>query len=151
MPSGVDDVVFDMAVNNGVVGAAKCAQIVAGKLTGKPITIDGHIGAISIDLIDDCDSAAFINAFCDKRLKTDAGFFNWKTFGKAWTNRVNGNKSLGITGVRTQGLSLIANDNRLADVAKPKMPETVLCVQAAPAQSWVDWLISLIANLFRRH
>jgi lysozyme family protein len=143
LPSGVDNAIFDMAVNNGVVGAAKAAQRVAGKITGKLIAIDGHIGAITTDLIDDCDPAAFIDAFCDERLRIDSGFFNWSSFGRAWTSRVNGNAKLKIDGVRSQSKMLVSVQPR---PVKPQMP-----LQAAHADTFISRCLHSLANLFKRH
>jgi lysozyme family protein len=142
MPSGMDNVIFDMGVNNGVVGAAKAAQRVANALLKKNIAVDGHIGPISCDVIDDCPEVAFIDAFCDERLRVDRGFFNWFKFGRAWTNRVNGNKSLRIGAVRDQSKSLI---DPIAKVQKPQMPApTIIRV------SFYERLVSFLANYFRR-
>jgi lysozyme family protein len=142
LPDGVENAIFDMAVNNGVVGAAKAAQRVTNKLVGAGLAVDGHIGPITCDAIDDCPEVAFINAFCDERLRVDSGFFNWKSFGKAWTNRVNGNAKLKIVGVRTQSLSLVTPDVR---PVKVPMPAPVV----ADATIY-NRATSAIANLFRR-
>lgn len=142
LPSGVDNAIFDMAVNNGVVGAAKAAQRVAGKLTGKAIAVDGHIGPITCDLIDDCEPAAFIDAFCDERLRIDRGFFNWGIFGRAWTNRVNGNAKLKISGVRVQSKSLV---EERAAVQKPQIP-----VHTSYADTFISRCLHSLANLFKR-
>ncbi len=142
LPSGVDNAIFDMGVNNGVVGAAKAAQRVANKLLGKSISVDGHLGPISCDVIDDCPEHDFIDAFCDERLRVDRGFFNWFKFGKAWTNRVNGNKSLKIGSVRDQSKSLISP---VAKAVKQQMP-----IQDSIHVSFYERLVSFLANYFRR-
>jgi lysozyme family protein len=142
LPSGIDNVVFDMGVNNGVVGAAKAAQRVANKLTGRGLAVDGHLGPQSTDVIDDCPEVAFIDAFCDERLRVDAGFFNWGTFGRAWTNRVNGNTKLGIIGVRNESKSLISVSIK---AMKPPMP-----VQVAIADTFVSRCLHSLANLYKR-
>jgi len=143
LPSGIDNVVFDMGVNNGIVGAAKVAQRVSNKIAGKTISCDGHLGPISCDVIDDCPESEFIDAFCDERLRVDSGFFNWFKFGRAWTNRVNGNDKLGIAPVRGQSKSLITH---VAKVAKPQMP-----VQQDIHVSFFERLVSYLANYFTRH
>ena len=142
LPSGVDNAIFDMAVNNGVAGAAKAAQRVANKLTGKKIAVDGHLGPISCDVIDDCEPSAFIDAFCDERLRVDRTFWNWGTFGRAWTNRVNGNSKLKITGVRTQSKSLVASR---ATTQKPPVP-----IQAVISDTFISRCQSSLANLFKQ-
>jgi lysozyme family protein len=142
LPSGMDNAIFDMGVNNGVVGAAKAAQRVANKLLGKSIVVDGHLGPISCDVIDDCPEVAFIDAFCDERLRVDSGFFNWFKFGRSWTNRVNGNKALKIGSVRDQSKSLITP---VAKAVKPQMP-----IQANIQVSFYERLVSYLANYFAR-
>jgi lysozyme family protein len=142
LPSGVDNAIFDMAVNNGVTGAIRAAQRVANKLVGKNIPIDGHMGPITTDVIDDCNRQAFIDAFCDERLRVDSGFFNWGTFGRAWTNRVNGNPRLRIEGVREQSQSL---DKVLSVTPKPAMP-----IQPVYTSNIFASIISLLAKLFHR-
>lgn len=142
LPSGVDNAIFDMGVNNGVVGAAKAAQRVANKLMGKDIAVDGHIGPISCDVIDDCEPHAFINAFCDERLRVDSGFFNWGTFGRSWTNRVNGNPKLRITGVREQSKAMAVTP---VNTSKPQMP-----IQPVYTSSIFARATSLLARIFNR-
>jgi lysozyme family protein len=142
LPGGIDNAIFDMAVNNGVVGASKAAQRVANKLMGAKLSIDGHIGPISCDVIDDCEPHVFIDAFCDERLRVDSGFFNWGTFGRAWTNRVNGNSKLRITGVREQSKLMAVLP---ANTAKPPMP-----IQPVYTSSIFAGITSLLAKLFHR-
>lgn len=148
LSSGVDYCIFDMAVNNGVVGAAKCAQTVCSKLSGRPVAVDGHVGPITLDTIDDCDPIAFIDAFCNQRLKIDSGFFNWRKFGRAWTNRVNGNKSLGISAVRDQSKTLALASPVTAPAVKPAMP--VQPVSTNKFSNLIQFFASLLAKLFKR-
>jgi lysozyme family protein len=144
LPSGIDNVIFDMAVNNGVVGAAKAAQRVANKLTGKSIAVDGHLGPISCDVIDDCHEVAFIDAFCDERLRVDRTFWNWGPNGLGWTNRVNGNPrdKHNLLGVRGESKSII---DPVAKNPKPQVP-----AQAIEHVSFYERLVSFLANYFRR-
>jgi|WetSurMetagenome_2_1015567.scaffolds.fasta_scaffold00947_28 lysozyme family protein len=142
LPAGIENAIFDMGVNNGVVGAARAAQRVANKLTGRALDVDGHLGPQSCDVIDDCDPAAFIDSFCDERLRVDSGFFNWKTFGRAWTNRVNGNPKLKITGVRVQSKTLVSNTPR---PIKAQIP-----TQVVYANTFISRCLHSLANLFKR-
>lgn len=147
LASGVDNCIFDMGVNNGVTGAAKCAQLVVNSCGLSSVVVDGHIGPVTLDAIDDIDPTLFIDSFCDLRLKTDSGFLNWKTFGRAWTNRVNGNTKLGIAPVRGQSKSLI-DPPILPAAVKAVMP-----TQAVSTNYIVDALeaaISFVAKLFHR-
>jgi len=154
LPSGVDNVIFDMAVNNGVVGAAKAAQRVANKLLlsrlreggeamGKSIAVDGHLGPISVDAIDDCPEVAFIDAFCDERLRVDRTFWNWGANGGGWTNRVNGNPhdKHNLLGVRGESKSIIS------PVAKTQKP---ILVATISGPSFWGRIVSSLANYFRQ-
>lgn len=143
LPGGIENAIFDMGVNNGVVGAAKAAQRVAIKLTGRQIAVDGHLGPQSVDVIDDCDPVAFIDAFCDERLRADRGFWNWTTFGRAWTNRVNGNKALRIEPVRGESKTLVDKTKAATVALKPSIP-------AVNTKSFFSRCISALANLFKR-
>lgn len=144
LPSGIDNAVFDMAVNNGVVGAAKAAQRVAIKLTGRQIAVDGHIGPITCDAIDDCPETAFIDAFCDERIRVDKTFWNWLPNRFGWLNRINGNPrdKNNLLGVRGESKSII---DILSRNPKPQMP-----AQAIGRVSFYERLVSFLANYFRR-
>lgn len=142
LPGGVENAIFDMGVNNGVVGSAKAAQRVAVKLTGTRLDIDGHLGPQSCDVIDDCDPTAFIDAFCDERLRVDSGFFNWGTFGKAWVNRVNGNAKLKIDGVRPQSKTLIDKT--------PKAQKVQMVAATTIPDTFLSRCLSSLANLTKR-
>lgn len=144
LPSGIDNVIFDMAVNNGVVGAARAAQRVANKLMGRNISVDGHIGPITCDLIDDCPEASFIDAFCDERIRVDKTFWNWLPNRFGWLNRINGNQhdKNNLLGVRGESLSIISP---VAKNTKPQMP-----ANANVHVSFFERLVSFLANYFRR-
>ena len=137
LPSGVDNCLFDMAVNNGPAGAIRCAQKVVNSLGKAKITVDGHIGPITVDAIDDIDAAKFINAFCDQRIATDKTFRVWSIFGRAWSNRINGNAQLKIIGVRKESLDMILT---VMKVEKPPLPQPT-------AKSFLEVLASFVAKL----
>jgi lysozyme family protein len=72
LPSGVNFVVFDLAVNNGV-GRAKQFLVVANNLypNGSPSDI--------------------IDSICDQRLEFDKSLgHSWAVFGNGWTRRIEG-------------------------------------------------------------
>jgi lysozyme family protein len=141
LPSGVDNCVFDMAVNNGVTGAIKAAQRVAARLTGSKIAVDGHIGPITLNAICSCNPGEFVESFCNERLRVDSGFSVWPRFGRAWTNRVNGNVKLGISGVRYESLSIIGQS------ATSKMP---VYVQPVSTINIVSKIISAFTSLLAK-
>jgi lysozyme family protein len=144
LPAGIENAIFDMGVNNGVVGAAKAAQRIAVKLTGRALAVDGHLGPQSCDVIDDCDPSTFIDAFCDERLRVDRTFWNWGPNGGGWTNRINGNKrdKHNLLGVRGESKTLVDKTPR---PAKAQMP-----VQVAYANTFISRCLHSLANLFKR-
>ena len=144
LPGGVENAIFDMAVNNGVVGAAKAAQRVAAKLTGVKLDADGHLGPQSCDVIDDCDPKAFIDAFCDERLRVDRSFWNWGPNGAGWTHRINGDPHdrHNLLGVRGESKTLI---DKTPKAVKPQMP-----AQVVYANTFISRCLHSLANLFKR-
>ena len=84
LPSGVDNCLFDEAVNSGPGFAAKELQRVLR------LKVDGSIGAVTIDKARGVnDRRALINTLCDRRLTFLRALANWKHFGKGWTARVS--------------------------------------------------------------
>ena len=85
LPSGVDYVVFDIAVNSGSGRAAKMLQQIVG------VTADGSIGQETIKAVLTCNVSGedLVNKLCDKRLAFWQSLPTFDTFGKGWTNRGN--------------------------------------------------------------
>lgn len=83
LPSGVDYVVFDIAVNSGTGRAAKMLQQVVG------VPADGAIGPKTINAVLTCNVSGedLVNKLCDKRLAFWQSLPTFDTFGKGWTNR----------------------------------------------------------------
>jgi lysozyme family protein len=82
LPSGIDAVVFDAAVNSGPVRAAKWLQAALG------VTQDGHIGAVTLDTARKADAALMAAAVCARRLAWLKGLKTYPTFGRGWSRRV---------------------------------------------------------------
>ena len=82
LPSGVDYVAYDLAVNSGTGRAAKYLQQIAG------VTADGVIGPKSLEAIKACDPAQTVQALCDMRLDFLKRLPTFETFGKGWSRRV---------------------------------------------------------------
>lgn len=96
LPSGLDWIVFDAAVNSGPVQSAKWLQRGINQCVPKTnypaIGVDGHIGLETEDRARDIyfnNSTLLINTICDLRLGMLRKLSNWWRFGKGWTNRVN--------------------------------------------------------------
>ena len=82
LPSGVDFVVFDCAVNSGVGRASKFLQQAAG------VTDDGKIGPGTLQAVMAKDPKELVDAFCDKRQAFLEALPTFATFGKGWSRRV---------------------------------------------------------------
>lgn len=82
LPSGVDYIVFDAAINSGPGRAAKWLQECVGT---QP---DGAIGPMTIKATEAIVKADLINMYCDKRLEFLKALPTWDTFGKGWERRV---------------------------------------------------------------
>lgn len=84
LPSGIDYAVFDFAVNSGPSRAIRFLQGALG------VAQDGQIGPVTMGAVKAADSAATINAICDRRLDWLKGLSHWGTFGKGWARRIRG-------------------------------------------------------------
>jgi lysozyme family protein len=83
LPSGVDYAVFDGAVNSGVAQSVKWLQRALG------VTVDGHIGEITIDAAHDAHVETLIRSMCDQRLTFLRNLRTFSRFGKGWMRRVD--------------------------------------------------------------
>ena len=82
LPSGVDYVVFDAAINSGPGRAAKWLQTVVGAVP------DGAIGAGTLAKVSAMEPATIIEKYQDTRLAFLRSLPTWDTFGKGWGRRV---------------------------------------------------------------
>nr|VFJ57474.1 MAG: Lysozyme family protein [Candidatus Kentron sp. FM]VFJ57711.1 MAG: Lysozyme family protein [Candidatus Kentron sp. FM]VFK11532.1 MAG: Lysozyme family protein [Candidatus Kentron sp. FM] len=97
LPSGIDYVVFDQAVNSGCGHAVRWLHDAIG------VPAHGNIESQTLDALGRCSPAQVVAGMCEERL----GFLKrvrngelWKTFGKGWQHRVDH--------VRAYGLALAA-------------------------------------------
>lgn len=90
LPSGVDYVVFDQAVNSGPGRSAKWLQSVIG------VAVDGGIGPQTLAAAGNKPAADIINQMCDTRLEFLRGLSHWDTFGRGWQRRVDGVRAHGL-------------------------------------------------------
>lgn len=97
LPDGVDYAVFDYAVNSGVSKAAKDLQAVIGE------TVDGHIGLNTVETLRGLDPAVVIGQLCDRRLSFMKRLKTWRTFGRGWSDRVRGVRSIALQMSRKLG------------------------------------------------
>lgn len=90
LPSGVDYVVFDGAVNSGPGQSIKWLQRALG------ITADGVIGAVTLEAVASFgDHDELIERICDRRVAFLKALKTWPTFGKGWQRRVDGVQQAG--------------------------------------------------------
>ncbi len=90
LPSGVDYVVFDQAVNSGPGRSAQWLQAAVGA------TVDGAIGPQTLEATRAQDQANVINAMCDARLAFLKQLSTWETFGRGWQARDDGVRAYGL-------------------------------------------------------
>jgi lysozyme family protein len=123
LPSGVDYAVFDYAVNSGPARAAKALQrIVKAK-------VDGAIGPETVGLAGKLAASDIINLLCDERMTFLQRLSTFGVFGKGWTARVKG--------VRTLALRMAASPS---PVTPPPTPAT---------DDKRPWWLSLLAAIGR--
>jgi lysozyme family protein len=82
LPSGVDYLVFDAAVNSGVSRAAKWLQTTVAAVA------DGAIGEQTLKLVMLTNPLMLIDKYSANRLAFLQRLATWPTFGKGWERRV---------------------------------------------------------------
>ena len=82
LPTGVDYVVFDAAINSGPGRAAKWLQTVVGAVP------DGAIGAGTLAKVAAMPAADIVEKYQETRLQFLQSLQTWDTFGKGWGRRV---------------------------------------------------------------
>jgi lysozyme family protein len=90
LPPGVSYVVFDGAVNSGVSQSVKWLQRALG------VPSDGVIGPQTINAINAHENHdALVRKICELRMAFLKALKTFKTFGRGWTSRVSGVRSVG--------------------------------------------------------
>lgn len=129
LPSGLDLVAFDAAVNSGVSRGAKWLQSALG------VTADGMIGPQTIAAAQQAHPEAVIDRAISARLaflrvakNTKTGALLWPTYGKGWTRRVESVRETAIA------MSKVTTPN----ATKP----------AAPSAGIIAALLALFKSMF---
>jgi lysozyme family protein len=91
LPSGVDYVVFDAAINSGPGRAAKWLQACVG------VEPDGGIGPKTLAAVRACNPKQLVEDYTKRRLSFLMDLPTWDTFGRGWTRRVNEVEDVGLT------------------------------------------------------
>lgn len=129
LPAGLDYVVFDGAVNSGPARSAKWLQQALG------VAVDGHIGSVTLAAIQSKDVADLIDGICDIRMRFLKSLKDWPRFGRGWTSRVSG--------VRSVGKAWANKDPVPVSPAQPTPKAT-----KPPEQEQSGWLATILASLF---
>jgi lysozyme family protein len=82
LPSGVDYVVFDAAINSGPGRAIKWLQACVG------VEPDGSIGSKTLTAVRSFNAKTLVDDFGKRRLSFMMDLPTWPTFGKGWSRRV---------------------------------------------------------------
>lgn len=90
LPSGIDYIVFDAAINSGPGRAAKWLQATIG------VEVDGGIGPKTLAAVINFDASQLIEDYSKRRLSFLMDLPTWKTFGKGWTRRVQEAEATGL-------------------------------------------------------
>lgn len=83
LPTGIDYLVFDCAINSGPGRAAKFLQACVG------VDPDGGIGPKTLAAVNAFDRKQLVEDYSKRRLSFMMDLPTWGTFGKGWTRRVN--------------------------------------------------------------
>jgi lysozyme family protein len=82
MPSGIDYLIFDYAVNAGCGGSAKVLQRAVG------VVPDGGIGPITLAAVNKYNANELIEKFSEAKETFYRSLSNFDVYGKGWLNRV---------------------------------------------------------------
>jgi hypothetical protein len=82
LPTGLDYLVFDFAVNAGVGRSAKTLQSCVG------VSVDGQIGNQTIEATKKIAPSDLIEQFSEAKINFYKSLVTFPTFGKGWLNRV---------------------------------------------------------------
>ncbi|MGL6208713.1 MAG: glycoside hydrolase family 108 protein [Paracoccaceae bacterium] len=134
LPSGLDFVAFDPAVNSGPSRGAKWLQSALG------VTADGKIGPKTLAEAKDADAATAIKAACNARMSFLRSLKTWPTFGKGWSRRVADvqAKALALAKARPSPLDFTrapeTHEKLVVDFATPpKSPAQRVSASAPPS------------------
>ena len=83
LPTGVDLVVFDMAVNSGPGRAVKLLQEIVG------VPADGGLGPRTLAAVAEQDALSLIRQYSEERRKFYKSLKTFEVFGRGWLRRVD--------------------------------------------------------------
>jgi lysozyme family protein len=135
LPSGLDYVAFDAAVNSGPGRGAKWLQ----QAVGAPV--DGKIGDVTVRMANQAQPVAAIEAAHAIRIRFLRSLKTWPTFGKGWQRRVD---DVRIEALRMAGSSP-AKQPAPAPQPVPGTPDT-----PKPATGLLAAILRVLAAIFGR-
>lgn len=147
LPSGLDHVAFDGAVNSGPSRGAKWLQ------KGLGVPADGKIGKATLAAARASDPVVVIRRACAARMGFLRGLRTWGTFGKGWSRRV---AHVEVFSVKLAGLAGIAGQEAEAARTKASREAKGAAVPAAGGTGgfsidgmpeWGVWVIIALAVL----
>lgn len=109
LPSGVDLVVFDSAVNSGVDRATRWLQQAVGA------KVDGDIGPETMAAVAKFKPTEIINRVLDLRMSFLRNAKTWARHGVGWTNRVNAIRQQALDMARAEPVDVAADLVALAE------------------------------------
>lgn len=125
LPTGLDLVAFDAAVNSGPARGARWLQAALG------VAADGKIGPATIAAARKADAGFIVERAINNRMAFLRGLKNWPTFGGGWSRRLDA--------VRAAAL-------RMASTSDAATFREI----AAERPGFLASFITVILNLFRR-
>ena len=146
LPSGLDFVAFDAAVNSGPSRGAKWLQ------QGLGVAADGQIGPKTLAAAEEADAKTAIIAATNARFAFLRSLRTWPTFGKGWTRRVDDvrKKALALSHVKETPVSVTRPAPRVnAEALNKKQGKTSGIVEYGKGLSAGGGLVVLIVAFWR--
>jgi lysozyme family protein len=106
LPSGIDYIVFDDAVNCGPRQAIIAMQRTLNSLHKAGLAVDGVLGLLTMEAVHEVDPTDFIKQYVVQRMGFYRHIPGWRWFASGWTHRIYGQR--GDPGVLKNALSLVA-------------------------------------------
>lgn len=133
---GLDLVVVDTGWGSGPVTAVEFLQGALG------VAVDGVFGPKTLAALKPHEnSAALINAVCDRRMAFFKSLRTWKYFGTGWTNRLNGIQAKAL------GMNAAALNAKLLAAPTPIAPAPAHADRVAAVQAKVGQLTAALEHV----
>lgn len=135
LPSGLDLVAFDGAVNSGPARGARWLQ------QGLGVNADGKVGPVTLDAAKKAYTPAVIERAIGFRFSFLRGLKTWGTFGKGWSRRVES--------VRGVALEMAETPVTSSPLTRPADHVTIPAKTEHEGCSWAA-LVRALAGMFGR-